>query len=451
MKELKTKLYIALKNRNEQSLEELQISIGANTYTKKEIAACLEVMIKSGWVERYGKSYRLKYVFDKPLRDIPKNQDWVYERIQEVQAPVGRPSRFQNQYVDWVPQCDQGMVGSCVGHAGAYMAWLKQLELIEIKPDKADVQKIAYDVAEQVWGQCVMLHDVKHVLAPSAVGVYAESRRIENITYPAGSTIRGAARACKDYGYNYEKDRYTTKNNTCFPEYYPYKGTKEETIAFLAAQAAEHRLDGYSTVLTWDGLKDAIFNYGCCLIAVNVYENMEANGKTGPFPDPSGEVIGSHALCAVGYDEVYVYFLHSWRSGWSKIGGISQKYYNIAAGPSYAPIDSIDIGIAQTLYGTLNITVNVPSTIYIGTDKYTGVAAKSSLEFNREYPVHVVPQTDQYIPKDFTETVKVTKDQPELTKVYTFTPKETNPNCGWVCQLLKRIFEQIFKKRQSEH
>jgi C1A family cysteine protease len=106
----------------------------------------------------------------------------------------------------------------------------------------------------------------------------------------------------------------TSKTNSCVVPYYPLKGTQAETIAFLKEQAKEHKADGYAKVTTWEGLKDAINKYGCVLCAINIFENYGDDNCVGNFPDPKGEVVGSHAMCAYGYDDDLeeVYFIHSW-------------------------------------------------------------------------------------------------------------------------------------------
>jgi hypothetical protein len=424
-KELRSKIFRCLKEQS-GTLDELQVKIGKRV-TKKDLSICLDALIKEEWVERYGKLYRLKYVLDAPLPQTPvKDRDWVYEKIQEVQGVVSRPVSYFNQYVDWIPQCDQGDRGTCCGYAGRYLAWLLQLKLIDPKPNQSEVGLISYDVPIKVFNQCTMLVDTLHQLAPSAEGLYDESRRIENIQAPVGSFIRGIVRAMKDYGYNYEKDRQTSKTSRCAPVYYPLQGDETETKAFLEGQASNHKIDGYATITTWEGLKDAIFNYGCAIIAVNLYDNMENNGKTGVLPDPKGNPIGSHALCAFGYDENYVYFLHSWRSGWSKVSGISKAYYNYACGTAYAPIDSFDVAEAEKLYGTVKVITNVPCTIYIGPDKYLMTKeAKSSWELDKICAVSAEPTSTMYQPTIQSKTVMPDKVVKDIVVNFTFEYKPT--------------------------
>jgi hypothetical protein len=153
---------------------------------------------------------------------------------------------------------------------------------------------------------------------------------------------------------------------------------------------------------------------------------MEQNGKTGVLPDPKGSPIGSHALCAFGYDENYVYFLHSWRSGWSKISGISRSYYNYACGTAYAPIDSFDVAEAEKIYGTVKVIANVPCTIYIGSDKYLMTKeAKSSWELGKTCAVSAEPFNTMYQPSIQSKTVIPDAVIKDLTVTFNFTYKPT--------------------------
>src|SRR5574343_1333589 len=109
---LKRKLFSLLKT-GPKYLDELHNDIG--NATKKEISACLDILIQNKWVERYGGMYRLRYVLDPPLKEPKVNQDWNYEQLQLAQGAQGRPVSFQNPYIDWIPQLCQGDRGTCCG------------------------------------------------------------------------------------------------------------------------------------------------------------------------------------------------------------------------------------------------------------------------------------------------------------------------------------------------
>jgi len=134
---MKGKLYLALKT-GPKNLDEFQQSVGK--IAKKEIAACLDTMIKDGWVERIGSDYKLKYIFDEPIKEKAPIRDWIYEKIQsaypnaqfqDIEGSSNRPASYMNPFVFQVPQCDQGDRGTCVGFSGRYLAWLLQLKLVD--------------------------------------------------------------------------------------------------------------------------------------------------------------------------------------------------------------------------------------------------------------------------------------------------------------------------------
>jgi len=435
--ELKKKLLRSLKT-GPKTLDELQAEIGK--VTKKEISACLDILTLNKWVERYGGMYRLRYVLDAPLKEPKINQDWNYEQLQLAQGAQGLPVSFQNKYIDWIPQLCQGDRGTCCGFAGRYAAWLLQLNLIDPKPEIKDVQAAEFDVPVKVWGQCTMLCDTLHKYAPSAQGLYFRSRIKENITAPSGSFIRGIVRTWKDEGYNFESDWVTSKTSRCAPERYPITDD-----AKLLELSKDHKLDGYATITSWEGLKDAIYNYGCAIIAINLYENMEANNKTGPLPEPKGDPIGSHALCAIGYDEKYVYFLHSWRQGWSKVSGISKRYYNYACGTAYAPIDAQDVIVATEIYGVIKARSNVNCNFMFGTDTYKNIKeAKTSWLLDKICDIHVEPvEKFKYKEKEYSVGVTVTKEKPEVTLDFQFTEKDD------IQTRIRKFLEELLKKIKS--
>lgn len=432
--DLKRKLFRSLKS-GPKTLDELQVAIGK--VSKKEIQACLDR--NTQWIERYGGAYRLKHVLDAPLKPA-KRRDWDYAKIQEFQKVQGRPVKFMNPYIDWVPHLDQGGRGTCCGFAGAYAAWLLQLALIDPKPRMEDVQKIEYDQVVKT-GACNMLVDVKHEYAPSPEGVYQICREVEKVTYPSGCYIRGVARALKDWGYNFEKSWLTSKVSTCVGKD-SYPAGREA----CEKEASEHKAEGYAQIWSFDALKDAIWNYGCAVVAVDIHSNYEEHGKQGPFPEPNHDVIGSHALCCVGYDENYVYCLHSWRDGFSKIGGFSERYYNNSTGMAYSVIDSEDVIIGKEIYGTITCRSNVPCNFTFGNDTYENkTEQKVSWLLDKECSIYVAPiEKGKYIEQDYDIAITLTKDKPEIVLDFQFTEREDVKYK--LKDVIKKMIEEILKK-----
>ena len=119
-KDLKDKIYRSLKTGG-KTIDEIQIDIGKK-YSKKDISACMDILLKDGWIERYARQYRLIHVLGAPIdpSNKLKSRDWDYEKIQEAQAVPKRPDEWMNPFLNWIPHCDQGGRGTCCGFAGKY-------------------------------------------------------------------------------------------------------------------------------------------------------------------------------------------------------------------------------------------------------------------------------------------------------------------------------------------
>lgn len=427
---MRDKIFRSLKV-SPKTVEELSVEINEH---QSLVLNELNTLILEKWVERYGGKYRLRYVFGPKLKPA-KKRDWSYEHIQKIQEEEtqgSRPNEYMNTYTDWLPQLDQYARGTCCGFSGAYAAWLLQLRNLDIKPKKEDVQKIKYDQIVEL-ETCKILVDEKHKWAPSPESVYQICRKLENVNFPSGCYLRGVARALKDWGYNFEKTWLTAKTSMCV--HYP-----DEEIT--KKEAEEHKIEGYAQIWTWEGLKDAIYNNGCAIVAIDVFSNLEEHGKQGPFPEPNHDVVGSHALCAIGYDEKYVYVLHSWRSGWSKVGGFSENYYKKATGQAYSVLDTEDVIVALEEYGTVTVKTNVPCNISIGSDQYLNKQeVKVSWLLDKGCAVFAEPVTkNKYKELNFMDNVILTTDQRDVVLEYVFTEKDD------LKYKIKKFIEGLLKK-----
>ena len=351
--------------------------------SKKDIACELDLMVRENWISKEVVGniyvYKIKRVLDKPLRKLPKNK---FAKFEISSAAVKRPSKYMNPFFNLMPLLNQDMRGTCVGFTGAYVAWFNQLRLVNPTPlTQAEVDAIKRNEHINVFNQCNMVCDILPKYAPSAEGLYDESRRIGNVNVPEGSYIDCAAQAYKTYGYNYEKDRMTAHTSFCAPMYYPLiNNSTDDTKAFISKQASSHRADNYVEITTWDGLKNAIFTYGAVLIATNIFENYASQGSNGLLPEPNGEVIGGHAMCACGYDDELnvIYVIMSWGPAWSKLSGCTENYYRRAEGQAFAVLVSQDSVEGTpvpptpdpTGFKLVSITSNKTCTMLVGTDKY---------------------------------------------------------------------------------
>lgn len=422
-KELRSRIFHQMKSiKGDLTLD--SISAGLKD-SKKDIACELDLMVKEKWItkEVIGNEfhYKIKRTLDKPLKKLPVNK---FAKFEIAEAPVARPAKYMNPFFDLMPLLNQDGRGTCVGFSGAYTAWFNQLRLISPTPlTQEEVDAIKRDQLIPVFNQCNMRVDILPKHAPSAEGLYDESRRIANVTEPEGSYIDAAAQAYKTYGYNYEKDRQTAHTNFCAPMYYPLiNNSIDETKTFLANQAQSHRADNYTQVTSWDGLKDAIYKYGAVITAVNIYENYTSGGEKGLLPEPRGECIGGHALCACGYDDNLdvVYVIMSWGDNWSKLSGYSKNYFNFADGQAFSIVvskDSIDNepippNPTPDNHRLITITSNKTCTITVNQDKY--IMSKAPVELK----VMLVVGTTYEISCEVMNKTRI-KEPTTITKAYT--------------------------------
>jgi len=442
---LETKIWVILKGQGEIDAEKLFLILPS--YTKKEVRKCIDQLVKKDYVtyDRAGDRYKINFFLDRPLTedDVKRFEIGKYQ-FERIQGETPRPSKWINPYFTMMPGINQGERGSCVGCAGAYLAQLLQWALNKVPPE---THELPYEkVSINVWNQCTAQFDILPDTFPSAEGIYDESRRIGNVTYPSGSFISAAIKALKDYGYNYEKDRQTSRVVSCAPMYYPSHGTEQETQTYLANQASAHRIEGYAVITTWEGLKDAIYRYGCVLIATNIWENYTRNGCSGLFPEPDGPVAGSHAMCAYGYNDALeeVYVIHSWVPFWTKHGGFTKHYYNLSVGTAYAPLDTQDYLEAQKIYAKVKITVNCSAYITIDGVKHPDPHSDLSVMLEKDTshvidvrPIELAKYTEDHQEVGFTPTQ-------DMGLTFNFIPLPPEPIKSWIRRLIEAIFKSIF-------
>jgi hypothetical protein len=166
------------------------------------------------------------------------------------------------------------------------------------------------------------VHDILYPESASAECFYQKSREIGNPPYPVGSEVRWVVRAWKDYGMNTEIQWHTDKmgNKVWMPG--PRKtsdgGLSTEEAALFAK---DHKCIGYAMVgeatPRWEQVCQAIFEKGFVIGEIPVYVNFDSmRFGDGTFPDPdhngSWGPSGYHARCFYGYDENWLYLIHSW-------------------------------------------------------------------------------------------------------------------------------------------
>jgi len=129
------------------------------------------------------------------------------------------------------------------------------------------------------------------------------------------------------------------------------------------ANAKNFRISSYMSINSADDMKEALTNYGPCVIGVYLYDNNNPSQMwvpSGPGDKPSG----AHALTVVGYDNDSFIVRNSWGPGWGN-GGYSNLYFK-----DYGCIQQAFSAIAlngETVYtGTLINNTSIVAITIIG-------------------------------------------------------------------------------------
>jgi hypothetical protein len=300
--------------------------------------------------------------------------DYQFLKIQGVKGVTELvfDPEFRNKFANtkYLAPRDQKDRGTCVGQSSSYIKDLLYLAITADYPtdtDRAEFTKNVTDVLGTV-------HDILYPTSTSAECIYQISRQIGKVTYPAGSEIRYAVRAMKEYGCCLESQWHTDKIGT-----HVWDSPRETSDGGLSetdvkAFASNHVIDGYAMCgnpdgsASWDQVRYSIFTKGVVLAAIPVYENYsQMAGGDGEFPDPSGEIAGYHALCFYGYDEDYLYLIHSWGDWCGMFGKISRRYFDHAIDLTVwmVALDSAEKKIAEEVHRKVSITCNVAAQIAV--------------------------------------------------------------------------------------
>ena len=224
------------------------------------------------------------------IPDIPDNRDMVFSAPQPI--PVLPPS------VDLRPGCppvyDQGSLGSCTANAiGAAHQ---------------------YDQMKQTKSE---------IFIPSRLFIYYNERVMEGtVNSDSGAMIRDGIKSiakqgvCPESEWGYDISQYRKK-----PAKQCYK------------HAVDHQaLTYYSVLQNLTQLKTCLASGFPIVFGFSVYESFESQevAKTGvaPMPASSEQLMGGHAVVAVGYDDATNRFLvrNSWGEGWGMSGYFTMPY-----------------------------------------------------------------------------------------------------------------------------
>ena len=222
--------------------------------------------------------------------DIPDARDFMYSAPQAVLAAL--PAK-----VDLRAQCppvyDQGQLGSCTANAigGAHaFAQLRQF---------------------------------KRDFMPSRLFIYFNERVMERtVDTDSGAMIRDGMKSvakvgvCPEALWPYDIARFRDKPTAkCYTE-----AEKNQAIVYRRALQNLHQLQG------------ALANGTPVVFGFSVYETFEGPdvARTGvvPMPGRNEQLLGGHAVLAVGYDDTSQRFIvrNSWGTGWGQQGYFTMPY-----------------------------------------------------------------------------------------------------------------------------
>lgn len=211
--------------------------------------------------------------------------------------------------VDWSSQMspvkNQGRLGSCVGFATAAMKeWQEQTEhMREVSFGKRDHRKGIdhYDLSE-AW-------------------IYWNAKRIDPWPNSEGTSIRCAMQVLKKIGVPCED---------AYPYSDMYKGEPTKWAKLIAKWGL---IDSYWRCRGIDDLRLGLVS-GPVVIGIACFREIFFVNETGnvPYPQNPDELLGGHAICAVGFNDnnKKIKFKNSWGKGWGKsgYGFISYRYIN---------------------------------------------------------------------------------------------------------------------------
>jgi hypothetical protein len=445
-----------LKKHGAADFEEIVADTGINP---DELATTIDQYMKNQWIDHLpnGK-YRVKFFLDPPLVDEPiATKYYDYTKIQEklqgagtIPIPADIPRKWRNPNLQYMPtQIDQGGRGTCVGFSTAIGLTLLYFAITKDFPTPEDLKAIRRDVEEQLG--CAnakpLVRDDFGKRWKSAQFVYERSRELGGVTSPSGSYLSAAVRAIKEYGSCFETECWTSKSPYCVAQFYPMLPgeTGEQSKARIMTLGSEHKTNGYATVLDFEQFCVAIYTQwrdqkggGFGLVPINIYENYTSNGCVGNYPEPRGEVAGSHAQCCVGYDldAGTIEFKQSWGKNWSDMGGISKSYWDEAAGAAFIILDDEEAKAGQSIYTRVEISANVPCNYTINGDVHTVNPLVVALERGKTYTIVALPiNPDVLTLPSLEHTITPNQDSQLVNFVFAFKqPKKT-----WVEMLIELI------------
>ena len=223
--------------------------------------------------------------------DVPDHRDHLYA------APVTWLAKLPAK-IDLASKCppvyDQGQLGSCTANAIA--------------------AAIEFDLMKQ---------KAKKIFAPSRLFIYYNERAMEGtVSSDSGAQIRDGIKSvakqgeCPEPEWRYDISKFAVKPPAnCFRDALKYEVVSYQRVAQTGSQMKGCLASGYPFVFGF-----------------SVYDSFESTqvAKTGhaPMPKSSEQLLGGHAVLAVGYDDANQWFIvrNSWGTGWGMKGYFTLPY-----------------------------------------------------------------------------------------------------------------------------
>ena len=223
--------------------------------------------------------------------DLPDARDHMYAAPQPVLATM-------SSKVDLRPQCppvlDQGALGSCTANA------IANAHLFDQRKQQA-----------------------QEPFVPSRLFIYYNERAMEGTVHSdAGAMIRDGIKSiakqgvCSEKQWPYTIAKFTRKpTHACYKEAQKYQAVSYQRLVQTLTQLKGCLASGYPFVFGF-----------------TVYESFESQAvtQTGtvPMPAASEQVLGGHAVLAVGYDDPTQRFIvmNSWGTDWGMHGFFTIPY-----------------------------------------------------------------------------------------------------------------------------
>ena len=444
------------------------IVIGTNL-PESEVKLALEESVKSNHILFDNKSgkYKVLRFLNPPLTEEEKHKTvaWDYTKIKENLAGAGIlprssaiPRQWRNPYLSSLPdRIDQGERGTCVGFSAAIGATLIYYQITRDLPSPAEVaaekRNVEYDLGCP--NNKPFLCDEFNVRWKSPQYIYTMSRIVGNVTDPEGSYVSDAAKSLNTYGSVFETDCKTAKTPYCVTSWYPTlkDESTDDAKARIMLLGNGHLTEGYAQVTSFDDLCEAVYTHGFALIPINIYSNYTNNGYAGNYPDPNGDVVGSHAQCIVGYDldARTLEFRQSWGTAWTNEGGISEKYFTEGAGAAFVILDEHETVIAHQLYTRVSLVPNVPCTYKVDDGKITATDNVVVLEHGVQHTIVATPVNPAAVVQS-SLSVTTTPVADAISISFEFTPVAAPPDVkksliAAIIDLITSIWNAIFKKK----